>query len=124
MRGSDQEVEALNQIVVGRTAADERRRFQRSVVRLPVVARIGARRAPSISRTAIDVSAGGMLISPGLEAKVDDKVYVTARDFGQQIEARVVDQRSQGTALRFLDTAQGELIMLWLVEQSIRRAGA
>lgn len=103
--------------------AEERRQHPRSVVRLPVVVRPEAGGASPVSLVAIDVSPGGMLVSPALPGSAGDRVIVTARHFGEQLEARIVGQRQQGTALRFLDSGLGELITVWLVEQSIRLKG-
>lgn len=110
--------------VVRTAAVQDRRQHPRSIVRLPVIVRGDAGGASALPLTAIDVSPGGMLVSPTLPGSAGDRVVVTAHNFGGQIEACIVGQRKEGTALLFLDTGLGERITIWLVEQSIRLKGA
>ena len=96
-----------------------RRRHERFTVHLPVDV-IATRGAAPERRTAIDVSDGGMLIAPGIDAATGASVHVNIGDLLPLVEARVVAHRDAGTALQFVHAAHGAALRTWLVTARMR----
>ncbi|MDF1736193.1 MAG: PilZ domain-containing protein [Minwuia sp.] len=96
----------------------DRRRFVRTRVGMPVMIDLGD--ASTSAHTAINVSAGGLLASPAVEAPEDALCVVRVDGFEPVLEARVVNHRSSGTGLAFTDIGTGEALALWMVERAIR----
>ncbi|MEC9346209.1 MAG: PilZ domain-containing protein [Pseudomonadota bacterium] len=91
-----------------------RREHERFTVELPVDV-IATRGAEPLRRMAIDVSDGGMLIAPGVDAAPGASVYVNIGDLLTLVEARVIAHRDAGTALQFVHAAHGAALRTWLV---------
>jgi len=96
----------------------ERRRFVRIRVGLPVT--ITLPDGGPLEHTAINVSAGGLLASPVVASAEGGICTVQVTGFDTPLEARIVNHRTSGTGLAFMDIVTGEALALWMVEQAIR----
>lgn len=98
----------------------ERRAAPRFPVRVPVVVRD---RAGQVAEAmAINVSTGGMLISPPQkQVDIGGEVSLDIGDIAHGVMATVVGHRKQGTGLKFVDDHEGERLALTLSEWAQRQ---
>jgi len=92
-----------------------RRRFKRHAIDFEVEVTVGGR---SSKRRAVDVSAGGILVTPVINAELRESVRITINGLLTNTPARVVGLRPETTALQFESDAHGAVLTAWLLESA------
>ncbi len=92
-----------------------RRRHMRHAIDFEVEVTVGGR---SAKRRAVNVSAGGILVTPAINAELRESVRVTVNGLLTNTPARVIGLRPETTALQFESEAHGALLTAWLLEPS------
>jgi len=90
-----------------------RRRHKRHAINFEVEVTVGGR---SVKRRAVDVSPGGILVTPVINAELRESVRVTVNGLLTNTPARVVGLRPETTALQFESDAHGAVLTAWLLE--------
>lgn len=97
----------------------ERRAAPRFPVRVPV--KIRARDGGLHSAVTVNLSTGGMLISPPQDHTAPgEQLALDIGDVAHGVMVTVVGHRKQGTGLQFVDGHEGERLVLTLCERAQR----
>jgi len=91
-----------------------RRAHERFEVKVPVNIRLTLE-SDAVAHVAIDVSWGGMFVTPAVASDIGETVYVTVGDFLANAGAKVMMHRAEGTAIRFDSAAEGAALTTWLL---------
>ena len=92
-----------------------RRRHKRYEISFDVRVSVGGR---ELNQQVVDVSSGGMMVSPGFNADLREAVRISVSGLLTDAPARVVGLRPNGVALQFDSDAHGDLLTRWLLEST------
>ncbi len=72
---------------------------------------------------AVDVSDGGMLVTPNVYGSFSESVILTVEQYPGKVTAVIAGQRPEGTAIAFADQEEGRKLAAWLCARAEGRSG-